>query len=275
MTRSIDHLNREVYSDAASRFIAPDSWVDPGERAAISMIADQGIRDHRILDVGVGGGRTTWLLRLISFDYVGVEYAPALVDIAQHNHPSDDIRLGDARDLKEFADGYFSLVVFSFNGLDTIPPSDRLRVFHEFHRVLAPGGWLLFSGLNKDGRAFRETPWAIGAPDANLAAKPRAYRMLRFIGLLPFKAQHYAHSYRNWWELRNYTQDYVDWGVSTLKAHDFGLVVFFSTLDHQRAELERAGFTLEQIWANDGQFVDSNSQSRALYHHFVCRREVR
>ena len=48
-----------------------------------------------ILDVGVGGGRTTTMLRLLSDDYIGVDYTSEMVAVSRRNYPGADIRWGD------------------------------------------------------------------------------------------------------------------------------------------------------------------------------------
>lgn len=40
-------------------------WIDTGERILVNRIADE-VRSQPILDIGVGGGRTAWMLRPLS-----------------------------------------------------------------------------------------------------------------------------------------------------------------------------------------------------------------
>ena len=54
----------------------------------------------------------------------------------------------DARSMKEYRDGQFAFVIFSFNGIDSVPPEDRLAILKECHRVLRPGGLFAFSTHN-------------------------------------------------------------------------------------------------------------------------------
>ena len=114
-----------------------NAWLCVGERLLVGRLA-RGARGGPLLDIGVGGGRTVGLLRLITDDYVAIDYSPQMVAAARAAHPDADIRLGDGRDLSMFGDAHFSAVVFSFNGVDNVRHEDRARIFSEMHRVLRP-----------------------------------------------------------------------------------------------------------------------------------------
>ena len=102
-----------------------------------------------ILDLGVGGGRTTAYLSSISRRYVGVDYAPEMVAACRAKFRKIDFRIADATDLSLFADGSFDAVVFAFNGIDYIlPDRNRRKCLEECRRVLRSGGILVFSTHN-------------------------------------------------------------------------------------------------------------------------------
>ena len=56
--------------------------------------------------------------------------------------------VGDARNLSQFADNSFDLILFSFNGIDYISHEDRLKVLQEINRVGKSGGYFFFSSHN-------------------------------------------------------------------------------------------------------------------------------
>jgi ubiquinone/menaquinone biosynthesis C-methylase UbiE len=134
---SQDAINRSTWTQrgAVNWLSSNQGYTDGGEFAAYWRIADE-VRDQPILDLGVGGGRTVSLLRPLSRDYVALDYLPELVDSARRKFPFVDIRTGDARDLSQFPDERFSLVVFSYAGIDAVGPEDRRRVLAEVRRVL-------------------------------------------------------------------------------------------------------------------------------------------
>ena len=129
------------------------------------IIFDRNIpRGGDVLDLGVGTGRTTPFLAAIAGTYVGLDYAPSMLEEARRLHPGMHFVLGDATDLSSFIDASFDAVVFSFNGIDYLhPDSARLRCLTEVRRVLRPGGVFVFSTHNpravllrpREGRALR------------------------------------------------------------------------------------------------------------------------
>ncbi len=100
----------------------------------------------RILDIGVGAGRTTRHLADKAKEYVGVDYSETMVARCRERFPELTFHCLDAADMHVFEDESFDLVVFSFNGLGTLPNDDsRGRCLKECARVLKPNGVFLFS----------------------------------------------------------------------------------------------------------------------------------
>src|SRR5206468_7672141 len=88
-----------------------------------------------ILDIGVGGGRTTPYLAELSRHYVGIDYSEEMVRACRSRYPGQRFELCDASNLTEFADKSFDAVIFSFNGIDYLGPEGRSRCFSEVARV--------------------------------------------------------------------------------------------------------------------------------------------
>lgn len=102
-----------------------------------------------LLDLGVGGGRTTPYLSAIASTYVGIDYSGEMILVCRKKFPDLRFEVQDAADLSMFADESFDTVVFSFNGIDYLIPSEkRERCLRECHRLLKCGGTFIFSCHN-------------------------------------------------------------------------------------------------------------------------------
>lgn len=120
-------------------------------------------RDASILDVGVGAGRTTLHLSAVASRYVGIDYADAMVARCRLKFPDLTFQTMDATDMSSFATGSFDVVVFSFNGIDTIPdPQGRRQCLTECARVLKTGGVFLCSVHNARYLLYRPVLEGVG-----------------------------------------------------------------------------------------------------------------
>lgn len=140
-------LNLRAYNapEVASHY-ASLNYLTPCEQLLFRTYLRPGMS---ILDLGVGGGRTTKYLSTIASRYVGVDYSEAMISSCHEKFPALDFRLADASDLSPFSDESFDAVVFSFNGLDYVLPDEkRLRCLRECARVLRPDGVFIFSSHN-------------------------------------------------------------------------------------------------------------------------------
>lgn len=147
--------NFQIYDAAgvASHYAALD-YLTPCERLLFDSYITPG---SAILDLGVGGGRTTaWLARRAS-KYIGVDIAAAMVEACQARFPELKFVLGDAADLSAFADESFDAVVFAFNGIDyVIPAASRRACLEHIYRVLKPKGVVVFSSHNPGAIVVRQ-----------------------------------------------------------------------------------------------------------------------
>ncbi len=108
-------------------------------------------KSDRILDVGCGAGRTTLAMDKLGFHTVlGIDLNPAMIDAARTIAPTLKFRIGDATDLAS-QDNRFDAVLFSFNGIMTIPErKNRIQAFREIHRVLRPNGVFIFTTHDRE-----------------------------------------------------------------------------------------------------------------------------
>jgi SAM-dependent methyltransferase len=139
--------NLPVYntSEVAAHYASLD-YLSPCEKALFDEFLKQG---DAILDLGVGGGRTTLYLSRLASRYVGVDYAPRMVAACRQKFPQLEFQVADATNLALLGDGSFDCTVMAFNGMDALVPGEaRRRCLAEIHRVLRNGGVLIFSSHN-------------------------------------------------------------------------------------------------------------------------------
>ncbi|NEQ51922.1 MAG: class I SAM-dependent methyltransferase [Leptolyngbya sp. SIO3F4] len=125
--------------------------LQPAESAILERLRDQ-LPNMKMLDMGVGGGRTAQHFAPLVKQYVGVDYSPEMVAACQKrfrklSHPIS-FEVGDARDLSQFEDNSFDFILFSFNGIDYVSHEDRLEILREIKRVGKQGCYFFFSSHN-------------------------------------------------------------------------------------------------------------------------------
>src|SRR5580658_6071932 len=89
--------NRERYrqDDIVALLRERVGWIDAAEKILVNRVADE-VRSQPLLDIGVGGGRTAWMLRPLSAQYVAADYSPELVEVCRRQYPGLDVRECDA-----------------------------------------------------------------------------------------------------------------------------------------------------------------------------------
>jgi SAM-dependent methyltransferase len=248
----IEH-NREVYRRAAVvEEYERAEGLQPPEWAALRRAADE-VRGGAVLDLGVGGGRTTPYLTLLAGTYVAVDWSLSMVEACRRKHPGLDVRRGDARALAGLDDKTFDLVVFSFNGIDYVGHEDRLRILAEVRRVLRPRGLFWFSTHNldsPDARRGYSLPWL--TPSLN------PVKLAVHLGRFGLAAVRRLRNYRRNRGLTVRTEEYA---LLCDGAHDHALMTYYVDQPAQEAQLARAGFTLEAVFDINGKEAPSRSRS--------------
>lgn len=135
--------------------------LQPAEQTILDLLREQW-SEMKMLDIGVGGGRTTRHFAQLVVEYVGIDYSADMIAACQKrfitSSPAAVFKLCDARDMSQFEDNSFDFILFSFNGIDSISHAERLQVFQEVSRVGKTGAYFFFSSHNLQGIA-RELNW--------------------------------------------------------------------------------------------------------------------
>lgn len=258
----IDRINRHAFSSPGGRayFLSLNGWLDDGERALIGAAINGGDQP-RVLDIGVGAGRTVPLLAPRAASYVGIDMAPRLVELARRRFGAD-LRLMDARKL-DFPDAAFDLVAFSYNGIDAVGFEGRHAVLAQVARVLAPGGVFAFSSLNRDGPDYRE-PFRLARPRPG---RSRPVELARAVAKSAVGLFNYARNGR-------YVVETDEMAIAISSAHNYGVPAVFISVPSQAAQLRRHEMTLQRAFSNiDGSELDLDRPARGpIWNHYLARR---
>ncbi len=117
------------------------------------------LKEMRVLDMGVGAGRTGVYFSTAVRTYTAFDHARPMVDAARAG--LDDlldpcsIVEADARKMSFAQDGAFDLLLFTGDGLDESSPEDRLRIGAEVRRAGRAGAVFFFSSRNLQGLGLR------------------------------------------------------------------------------------------------------------------------
>lgn len=216
--------NRAAYDDdeiAANAFYT-STELSACERALFDRFLRSGMD---VLDLGVGAGRTTPYLAGLGGRYVGVDYAPAMIEKARQLHPGIEYAEADAQDLGAYGDASFDAVVFSYNGIDCLSPlRSRRQCFAECRRVLRPGGVLITSSHNPRGLLI-----PLRDPSRHTRFGGGILRAAKALVRTPEVVRHKA-----FWQGAGYALE---------RERPPYLWLFFATPRHVERELEAAGFT--------------------------------
>lgn len=206
-----------------------------------------------ILDLGVGGGRTTPCLSSDNRRYVGVDYSNAMTEICRTKFPELPFHTLDASDLSYFESESFDSIVFSFNGIDYLfPDEQRMKCLREINRLLSPKSLFIFSVHN--ARA------AIAYPQLHAIDFSRAvWRILRSIvkSALLFSRQIRRKAF------------YSGTGYVIDPTHG-GLLTHTSTPHLVEEELAEAGFVLLEVVS--GNYPNRSGAWATPWFYYVARK---
>lgn len=210
----------------------------------------------KVLDIGVGGGRTTPLWAPLAKEYVGLDYSNEMIDFCKKRFGEKyKFITGDARNLSAFPDRYFDFVTFSFNGIDSVNHQDRMQILKEAHRVMNPSGHFLFSShnINYDLTDKHSIRWMGG-----------------------FRRQ--IQNFRNWYRFRLRNSNYQSRRTLPFElfydgAQSFRLLIYYISADEQIRQLKDCGFkNIEIIDLTNGRTLtlDEARTTKDAWLHYLC-----
>jgi len=135
-------------SESISDEYAKRDYLEGAESAIIEKFGNR-FKEMNMLDMGVGGGRTTKYFAPLAGSYIGTDYAPNMIAKCKIRYKDKYYFMeSDVRSMKMFGSSMFDFVLFSYNGIDSFNHEDRLAALKEIRRVLRSNGYFYFSSHN-------------------------------------------------------------------------------------------------------------------------------
>ena len=228
----------------------------PPERAALASVADS-CRGKRILDLGVGAGRTVPALRALSEQYVGVDYVPEMVARCRDRFPEVRFEVADARSLTGFADRSFDLIVFACNGISMVTHEGRLAILKEVRRLLAVDGHFIFSTYNRNNKAHERF---FTLPDFSMSYHPLRFgvRAVRF-------GAHAVYGLYNRVRLVRHEVRTDEYSIINDRCHHYRTMLYYIHPRHQFAQLRSVGFSkVPTLFNQQGESAPETSTDDSL-----------
>ena len=232
---AIDKINRRTMREAVSVYTRYDS-LGINEVTALQSV-DARARNGRILDIGVGGGRTVGALLELSSDYTGIDYMPEMVEACRQRYPGVCFEHADARAMPQFSDASFDLIVFAWAGICMVDHAGRIAILNEVRRLLKPGGAFIFSSYNQNSADYSRL---FAFPEFILSRSPlRLVRnLLGFSRSLTTRIVNRARFFPR--EIRT-----KDFGIINDVSHDYSTMLYYISPLNQIDQLRTAGFNGE------------------------------
>lgn len=209
------------------------------------------IQGSKVLDLGIGGGRTTGYLLPIAGEYIGLDYVDSFIEIVNRKYEKGTFVLGDARDLSQFGDECFDFVLFSYNGIDTLSHRDRMIALSEVYRVLRRGGSFMFSSHNRDYKFFRKPYWLRHSQFNWTLVK----NLLSYLIFLP----------RHMW-MKRFEVVTGEFAIINDSDHRYSLLLYYLTIASQKEQLGKIGFANTTAYSESGDEVIADTESFWIYY---------
>jgi ubiquinone/menaquinone biosynthesis C-methylase UbiE len=228
--------NLNVYSNnSVIRHYAKYKGLQKPEAEIFQKLSNN-LKQMDVLDIGIGGGRTTHFLMDKVKSYTGIDFSKGMIDFCKLKFKNGGenfaLEVCDVRDLSIFPDEKFDLILFSFNGLDNINHEERIKSVSEIKRICKKGGYFCFSSHNLNNLAgffkikFRWNAWKL----LSAIFKIKRLRKLNESQL-------------------NALNKGADKILIYDNVYDFGLLTYYIKPSSQVTQLKNAGFNQVEVYS--------------------------
>ena len=262
LSQNISNLQMYGAGEVVRQYATTPDRLKPAEEAILKWLAEK-IRGRKLLDVGVGGGRTTPHLLALSQDYLGADYSAGMVAACREKFPGVEFRECDARDMSSLGRERFDFVMFSFNGIDSIDHAGRLAVLREVFSVLKPDGLFLFSAHNL--RVPVERPW-----------HPQIYSWRMSPRLILYNVKCMVRNTLNFWRHMGAQVRGENYKILVDSQFDFRMKNYYVEPAQQVRQLEAEGFRGIEIFDRHGHScaADALGLDSTGHVHYLAQKPV-
>jgi len=218
----------------------------------------ENIWGQRILDVGCGGGRTSYILKKMAKSYIGIDSSEEMIAACRQKFGADAFMCADVRNLHVFKDCSFDFVLFSFNGLDCITHEGRLQGLREICRVLKPGKLFVFSSHNRNFRYAQTTPKLSFCINPITQVKNIYYFIL------------FTRNYRCNKKREVFCPEYA---IIRSEQHRFAHLYYYIDKKTQIAQAQQVGFQIIEMHDLEGNVLQEDSEdSHVAWIYYVAKK---
>jgi ubiquinone/menaquinone biosynthesis C-methylase UbiE len=239
------------------------------EQIVLDKLKDR-LPTMKMLDIGIGGGRTTCHFAELVQEYVGLDFDKRMLQACKQRFPNTSEKIffhyGDVRSMNFFQDQYFDFILFSFNGIDYLSHEDRMIALKEIKRVGKKESYFLFSTHNLN---CIDTLFTIRLSKDPFILSRELYKnfILRIVNgrVSKMKAQTYTMIYDGIYRKK------LTWLFLSIWKH-MGYF-YYSKPEEQIRQLEEVGFKVANIYTQSGEEITDRAQLETItdyWIHYLC-----
>ncbi len=260
---SMETANIAAYeqADLVQKFYRDKGLHKPEQTILDYLRAD--LKNMRMLDIGVGAGRTTFYFAELVKEYVGIDAASHMIDACKERFANTGKNISfevcNVRNMAIFEDNYFDFILFSYNGLDLLNHAGRLEAFREIRRVCKQGGLFYFSSHNLYSvkRTFT-VKWSAILKDPKAILYLLKLPIIRLLNPSPEELEK------------------MDYAIIKDGGHRFRIILYYIKPEKQIEQLTELGFANIKIFSlEDGKEVDISSDPSSVkdfWLHYSCNK---
>ncbi len=259
--QNMEKSNIAAYDQAdLVRVFSKDRDLHKPEQTILEYLRSD-LKDMRMLDIGVGAGRTTLHFADLVKEYVGIDAAKNMIEACKKRFANAERKISfevcNVKNMDMFEDNYFDFILFSFNGLDYLDREGRREALSEIRRVCKQGGLFYFSSHNLYSiKRTLTVKWSA------ILENPRAILYLLKLPII---------------RLMNPSPEKLakmDYAIIKDGGHRFRIVTYYIKPEKQIEQLTELEFKNIKIYSlEEGQEIDISSDlssARDYWLHYLC-----